>query len=37
MDARHDSPYGTGYQRIKLIYQNMGREQLLDYVKKVRR
>jgi len=37
LEAREDSPYGTGYQRIKHVYQNVGRAQLLDYVKKARR
>lgn len=34
LEARRDRPYGTGYQRIKSVENTLGREALIEYVKK---
>ena len=36
LEARDDNPYGTGYQKIKTIEQNLGRAPMLEYVQKVK-
>ncbi|MEW6234024.1 MAG: hypothetical protein AB1656_01430 [Candidatus Omnitrophota bacterium] len=36
LESRRDSPYGTGYQRVKMLYARMGRLKLLEYLKTAR-
>jgi hypothetical protein len=37
LESRTDSPYGTGYLKLKPIHQNLGLRDFLTYVKKVKR
>ncbi len=33
LEARTDSPYGTGYQLVKKLHERMGRKSLIEYLK----
>jgi hypothetical protein len=37
LEKRTDHPYGTGYRRFKTVFENTGRENVLEYAKKTRK